>query len=644
MSPEQEDHGRRSEAAQRLPWLGLGLSSNLDARAAPHPYRLLDSEPGIFDYVEYSAPLSLEQARRHASLFTEMWERRADIPVLFHPVHLNLYGPALESEEALADLEAHARAVGSAWVGNDVGWWHTHGEPFPGYLYVAPPLTAAGVADAAAHALHVQSHLSLPLLLENPALIAARGELHVLDFMAALHARTGLPLLLDLGHLLSHQLARGLPPTAGIEGFPLDRVVEIHLAGGVVSRRGERRYYADDHTQPVREELFELLAEVLPRCTSLRAVTFEGDGHPPEVAALTLRRLRPLVPPRVPGTPHMRRGDARAAPPAAIGPRPSFTAATDPISAFEESYGVRPPSEDPAGVEAEVDFRLAVLAQALDRAFPVSRLLLAPTRAELEDFVGSSVFRACFTEPRRTVAQAFRAWATSRVRELGDPSVEAALAMETLGASSELTEARFAARALRRHLADRAWVSGRVELEALDALRQVVRRSFAARQFSVPPRSGLWRGSYTSAFSRGLAMATIERHISRELIALDGSASCTEAARLMTERRIGAVGVREEGRIVGVVTERDLASRVVGRGDAGSMPIRQAMRRDVPTVQPNASESDCSNLMRDHYTRHLLVEQDGQVLGIISMRDVIRLMLDDKQWLIDQLQRYINGA
>jgi CBS domain-containing protein len=139
-------------------------------------------------------------------------------------------------------------------------------------------------------------------------------------------------------------------------------------------------------------------------------------------------------------------------------------------------------------------------------------------------------------------------------------------------------------------------------------------------------------------------MATIEKHISREVIALDASASCTEAARLMTERRIGAIGVREGGRIVGIVTERDLAGRVVGRGDSGTTPIREAMRRDLPSVLSTASEADCSNLMRDHYTRHLLVEEKGNVVGIISMRDVIRLMLDDKQWLIDQLQRYINGA
>src|SRR5215217_4978879 len=94
-----------------LPWRGLGLSSNLSASDQPHPYRLLEESPGLFDYVEYSAPLSLEEARAQASLFPEMWERREQVPVLFHPVHLNLYGPTFESAAALAALDAHAHAV-----------------------------------------------------------------------------------------------------------------------------------------------------------------------------------------------------------------------------------------------------------------------------------------------------------------------------------------------------------------------------------------------------------------------------------------------------------------------------------------------------------------------------------------------------
>jgi uncharacterized protein (UPF0276 family) len=288
-----------------LPWRGLGLSSNLSTADVPQPYRLLDESPGLFDFVEYSAPLALDEARAQASLFPEMWRRRPEVPVLFHPVHLNLWGPELEPASVLAELDAHARAVGSPWVGNDVGWWHVGGQPFPGYLYFAPPFNEAGLLDSVAHALHVQRHLSLPLVLENPAVLARRGDWHMLDFMARLHARTGLPLLLDLGHLFSHQLSAGLPLEAGLDGFPLDKVVEIHIAGGVVTRRGLRQFYVDDHTQPVREELFSLLESLLPRCPSLRAVTFEGDGHPPEVA-------RVAAPPAPAGA----RGGACAADPA----------------------------------------------------------------------------------------------------------------------------------------------------------------------------------------------------------------------------------------------------------------------------------------------------------------------------------------
>jgi signal-transduction protein with cAMP-binding, CBS, and nucleotidyltransferase domain len=138
-------------------------------------------------------------------------------------------------------------------------------------------------------------------------------------------------------------------------------------------------------------------------------------------------------------------------------------------------------------------------------------------------------------------------------------------------------------------------------------------------------------------------LASIERHVTREILALDATAPCREAAHLMEERRIGAIAVRREGRTVGLVTERDLATRVVGRGVSPDTPIGDVMRRDLPSIAPAASEQECTELMRENTTRHLLVEDCGKVIGIISMRDVIRLMLDDKQFLIEQLQTYIDG-
>jgi CBS domain-containing protein len=138
-------------------------------------------------------------------------------------------------------------------------------------------------------------------------------------------------------------------------------------------------------------------------------------------------------------------------------------------------------------------------------------------------------------------------------------------------------------------------------------------------------------------------MATIVRHVTRDVIALDSMTPCRDAARLMADRKVGSVAVREGGKLIGLVTERDLVSRVLARGDSGSMPIGEAMRVDVPNITSGASEAECANQMRDHFTRHLLVVDEGRVVGIVSMRDVIQLMLDEKQFLIEQLQTYIDG-
>jgi len=138
-------------------------------------------------------------------------------------------------------------------------------------------------------------------------------------------------------------------------------------------------------------------------------------------------------------------------------------------------------------------------------------------------------------------------------------------------------------------------------------------------------------------------MSPIARYVTRELVELPAGAPCTEAARLMAEERIGSIAVRDGNSIVGIVTERDLVTRVLSIGAPPQLPIRDAMRSDLPWVTPSATASHCTTLMRDHATRHLLVKEAGRVVGVVSMRDVIRLMLDEKQWLIGQLQNFIEG-
>ncbi len=138
-------------------------------------------------------------------------------------------------------------------------------------------------------------------------------------------------------------------------------------------------------------------------------------------------------------------------------------------------------------------------------------------------------------------------------------------------------------------------------------------------------------------------MASIRTHVTRDLAALESTTPVHDAARLMNDKNIGSVAVRERGRIVGLVTERDLVVTVLARGADPKIPIREAMRPSLPRVGIDATETEVSKTMRDNGTRHLIVEDAGEVVGIVSMRDIIQLMLDEKQFLIEQLSTYISG-
>jgi signal-transduction protein with cAMP-binding, CBS, and nucleotidyltransferase domain len=138
-------------------------------------------------------------------------------------------------------------------------------------------------------------------------------------------------------------------------------------------------------------------------------------------------------------------------------------------------------------------------------------------------------------------------------------------------------------------------------------------------------------------------MATIRKHVTREIATIDAAAPCREAARVMADQKIGSVGVAIDGRIIGLATERDLVVAVLAKGGDGSQPVRGAMRQ-LPRVEPTATETECAELMKQHFTRHLLVEEMGEVIGVVSMRDIIQVMLDEKSFVIEQLHEYIGKS
>lgn len=139
-----------------------------------------------------------------------------------------------------------------------------------------------------------------------------------------------------------------------------------------------------------------------------------------------------------------------------------------------------------------------------------------------------------------------------------------------------------------------------------------------------------------------MAIMTIASKIVRRVATIDENKSVLDAAKLMTEEFIGSVVVTNASGIRGLFTERELMMNVVGKGkDPEEVRIKDVMASDPIKVSPNATASVCLDLMKDHRCRHLLVFEGDEFVGIVSLRDMVALMIDEKEALIQHLERYI---
>jgi CBS domain-containing protein len=117
-----------------------------------------------------------------------------------------------------------------------------------------------------------------------------------------------------------------------------------------------------------------------------------------------------------------------------------------------------------------------------------------------------------------------------------------------------------------------------------------------------------------------------------------------EAIRRMAEKGIGALVVVEGDDIVGMVTERDYARKVILMGRASDQTaVREIMSPTVLYVRPHQSNEDCMALMAGNRVRHLPVLDQGRLIGLISMGDLVKDIISDQQFTIEQLEHYISG-
>ena len=127
-----------------------------------------------------------------------------------------------------------------------------------------------------------------------------------------------------------------------------------------------------------------------------------------------------------------------------------------------------------------------------------------------------------------------------------------------------------------------------------------------------------------------------------EVFAIGPDAPVIEAVRLMAEKGIGAVLVMQGGRLAGILSERDYARKVVLQGRASSdTPVRDIMTADVVSVGIDDTAEHCMQIVTERRIRHLPVVDRDAVLGVVSIGDLVKAVIEDQQHELDQLQRYI---
>ena len=129
-----------------------------------------------------------------------------------------------------------------------------------------------------------------------------------------------------------------------------------------------------------------------------------------------------------------------------------------------------------------------------------------------------------------------------------------------------------------------------------------------------------------------------------EVVSIGGKASVFDAIKLMADRGIGSLVVQHGPQLLGIITERDYARKVILKGrSAETTEVREVMTTDVITATTGQTVNECMTVMTEQRLRHLPVVEDGRVIGIVSIGDLVNAIISDQQEEIEQLGQYISG-
>ena len=259
----------------RLPRLGVGISAEPGSALCGIDALVMRAEhPGLIHFLEYGADVA-----RGLDAHARAWAA-AGLPATYHFLDVNLEERADIDRAWLDGTAALARSLGAAWLCGDAGRWHFGPRDRGQQILLPPILTDESARELGDSVAYVQAETGLSVLPENPPSHFFIGDLHILDYFARVSERAASGLLLDCAHLAIFQRLRGHSPLAALDGFPLDRVVEMHVAGGVAMNVNGLALVDDNHAPEPLPDTLAILDYVLPRAKNLKAIVYECEKNP----------------------------------------------------------------------------------------------------------------------------------------------------------------------------------------------------------------------------------------------------------------------------------------------------------------------------------------------------------------------------
>lgn len=280
-----------SERVVQLPHLGVGISGEFNIAAKGIDVGWMKANyPELIHFYEYGSDLERgldEGVRRWAA---------AGLPVTYHFLDINLEEQADLDQNWLQRTTALATEINAAWLCGDAGRWH-FGLRERGHGLLLPPILCRESAlETAASIQQIEATTGMLCLPENPPSVIYLGDMHMLDYFAMVAERADCGVLLDAAHLAIFQRTRGLESLTALNSFPLERIVEMHVAGGAFAEVDGYRFIEDNHAPEPLPATWEILEYVLPRAPNLKAIVFECEHNAPEECLPVLERLNALFP------------------------------------------------------------------------------------------------------------------------------------------------------------------------------------------------------------------------------------------------------------------------------------------------------------------------------------------------------------